>query len=282
MPNFVKALDALSLRTTAVGMLSTETAGDTTTDPLFAGLGVERYSYLAAGSSTAFEFEDGKIFLSSAGLPPALQGRRALTLIEKVYPEFCAAAAHADLVAFLNWSELPFAQDLWDDIYARSLHAAGNDKSRFAFFDLCDTGAKSRAELERVFLLIGKIRERRTTILSLNKNEALDIHQKLGGERGAPAEIAETLRKTVGVDELVIHQHTESLTAAREGLAREPCVLNQKPRISTGAGDHFNGAYCFTSLAGLPVVEKLRFANAYAAVYIASGVSPQLGDMEIG
>jgi sugar/nucleoside kinase (ribokinase family) len=64
-----------------------------------------------------------------------------------------------------------------------------------------------------------------------------------------------------------------------EGRAIEQCVLYKNPKISTGAGDHFNAAYSYASLAGLPAAEKLRFANAYSGAYIAKGASPGLEDI---
>ena len=295
MPNFVKALDALSLYTIAVGMLGTGAGG--AIDPLFAGLGRERYSYCTAGTATALEFEDGKVFFSPAGIPPELRQARAFDRAMAAYPELCRTAADAELLAFLNWSELPFAEDLWNDLCTygtHAVHSAGADTSRFAFFDLCDTGAKTPEEIDRVLGFITRMGECRAAILSLNKNEAMDLYRKCcakdpvhdAGDTPDLAFVAEQLRIKSGAEEVVIHQHSESLTAfkngTKSGLAREPCVLNRQPNISTGAGDHFNAAYCFATLAALSPTEKLRFANAYSGAYIASGISPRLQDLDSG
>ncbi|MDR2504413.1 MAG: hypothetical protein LBD82_08570 [Deltaproteobacteria bacterium] len=289
MPNFVKALDALSLYTIAVGMLGTSAI-----DPLFADLGRERYSYCTAGTATALEFEDGKVFLSPAGIPPELRQTRAFDRVEAAYPELCRTTTDAELLAFLNWSELSFAEDLWDDLYTHVLCSAGADKCRFVFFDLCDTGAKNPEEIDRILGLIARMGERRAAILSLNKNEALDLYHKCCvkdalhdvGDTPDLAFAAEQLRIKSGAEEVVIHQHSESLAAfksgTQSGLARESCVLNRQPKISTGAGDHFNAAYCFATLALLGPAEKLRFANAYSGAYIASGISPCLQDLDGG
>ena len=281
MPNFVAALDALSLKPTAVGMLSTETGG---IDPLFQGLGKLRYSYFAAGPATAFEFTDGKIFFSPANVFGAAHNEKMFPRIKNVFPQFPEAVAASDLTAFLNWSELPFAQDLWDDIYIHALNHAEADKTRYAFFDPCDTSAKSPFEIEALFDLIGKISGQRGTILSVNKNEALDLCGKITGKArsvfaSSIEEAAELLFRRLSIDELVVHQHTESMALCAQGMATEQCVLNKNPKISTGAGDHFNAAYCYASLAGLPVAEKLRFATSYSGAYIAKGSSPSLQDI---
>jgi len=283
-PNFIMALDALCLNPTAVGMLSTE-AGDI--DPIFMELGNRRYSYLAAGTATAFEFSDGKIFFSSASVPGINRDEKIFTRLVNAFPQFSEAVAAADLIAFLNWSELPFAQDLWHDIYIHAISPAETDKTRFVFFDLSDTSAKSPSEIEELLTLIKKISERRKTILSLNKNEALDICTKIIcteiteiiDQHCSVADTAELLFRRISIDELVVHQHTESMSLSEEGMVTEHCVFNKNPKISTGAGDHFNAAYCYASLAGLPAAEKLRFANAYSGAYIAKGASPGLDDI---
>ena len=274
LANFTAALDALSLSTTAIGMFSNE-AG--VIDPFFENLGEKRYSYHKAGSAIAFEFNDGKVFFSPANVPDIQHDEKMFLRIENVFPDFCKAIASADINAFLNWSELPFAHDLWNDVFSNAISTAEKDKTRFVFFDLCDTGAKRYSEIEEVVSLIKKTGERRGTILSLNKNEALDLSGKMGDQNQNMEETAEHLFERLCLDELVIHQHTESLgVSTLGGMVTEPCVFNKKPKISTGAGDHFNAAYCCATLAALPIVEKLRFANAYSAAYVAKGVSPGL------
>ena len=275
MPNFVMAMDALPLYPTAIGMLSAE-SGDI--DPIFKELGKQRYSYLAAGPATALEFNDGKIFLSPATIAGIDCDEKVFPRIEKAFPLFSNAVANADLTAFLNWSELPFAQDLWNDIYTHTFDSAKTDKGRIVFFDLCDTGAKNLPEIEAVLSLIAKISARRKTILSMNKNETLDIYKKITGQSQScsASEAAQLLFERITVDELVVHQHTESIALSAEGMVRKQCILNNNPKISTGAGDHFNAAYCLASLAGLPIAEKLTFANAYSGAYIAKGSGPSL------
>ena len=274
LPNFVTALDALSLPSTVIGMLSNE-AG--IIDPFFTNLGEKQYSYLAAGSAIAMEFNDGKIFLSRADIPGIRHNEKMFLRIENVYPQFKNAVDSADIIALLNWSELPFAQDLWNDIYINVINSSEIAKNRYVFFDLCDTAAKNHSEIETVISLIRKTGERRGTILSLNKNEALDISRKIGCRNNTLEETAECLFQRFCLDELIIHQHTESIAITRaEGIITEPCILNENPKISTGAGDNFNAAYCYATLAALPIVEKLRFANAYSAAYVAEGSSQSL------
>jgi len=277
MPNFVLALDALSLPATAIGMLQNESGS---IHALFRKLGKRRRSFIQAGTATVLEFDDGKIFLSPAAVPGIDRNEDVYARVEKAFPDFRDAAAAADLIAFLNWSELPFAGQLWNDIYVHALDSAAADKTRYVLFDLCDTSAKSPPEIEAVFRLIKKTGKRRNTILSMNKNEVLDAAGKLSGRSLNVRESAEFLFTRLCIDELVVHQHSGSIAiSGREGLAEERGVLNKNPKISTGAGDNFNAAYCLASLAGLPLAEKLRFATAYSGAYVAHGASPSLASL---
>ena len=274
--NAVKAFDALGLNVTAIGMFS---AGGGAIDPLFSALGKERYSFFPAGLATVMEFDDGKIFLSSAHIAGLDNGQKVIALIEKAFNGFGQAASGADITAFLNWSELPFAHNLWIDIYERYLSEAGTDKTRSAFFDLCDTGAKTHSEIEALVSMIKKTGEKRKTILSLNKNEASDIYKKIAGKEDPPEKIAGFLYQCFALDELVIHQHNRSIAISdKEGMVIKQCVHNKNPKISTGAGDHFNAAYCCGCLAGLSLAEKLKFANGYSGAYVAKGHSPLLNE----
>ena len=48
-----------------------------------------------------------------------------------------------------------------------------------SFFDLCDCTRRSAEQLDQVLKLLGRFATRRTVVLSLNENEALDCGRKL-------------------------------------------------------------------------------------------------------
>jgi sugar/nucleoside kinase (ribokinase family) len=269
MPNFVKALTALSLPATAIGMLSLEMGG---IDPLFARICDNIYSYAPCGTATALEFDDGKLFFT----PRFALSSDPMSLIQTALApaSFEALLAEADLLAMLNWAELPFAQKLWRDIY-HLLNEPEKNKSRFIFFDLCDVSRKSGAEITEVLELIRDFSARRETALSLNKNEAREIARQLGLEKDAPfTALAEKLRACFAIDEVLIHQHSESISVSAEGVFSSPTELSSRPVISTGAGDNFNAAWCCARLSGLAPEERLAFANTYAGLYVTSGKNP--------
>jgi sugar/nucleoside kinase (ribokinase family) len=55
----------------------------------------------------------------------------------------------------------------------------------------------------------------------------------------------------------------------------------QQPKISTGAGDHFNAGFCLGRVLGMSVVESLCCGVGTSGYYVRSAESPsakQLAD----
>ena len=48
------------------------------------------------------------------------------------------------------------------------------------------------------------------------------------------------------------------------------------PRLSTGAGDHFNGGFAFAQVHGLPLEECLAVGCAVSGAYVRDALSPDL------
>lgn len=273
LPYLSRAAGRLGLDVTCVGMLGTPEI-----DPVFAGMPCALHSFAPAGESTALEFQDGKVFLAADVTLPDTPW----ACVKRAVPNAEALFGTADLIALVNWSELDFAHSLWTETFDRAIAPTPRDKSRFAFFDLCDCARRSPDELDAVLRLIGRFAQRRTAILSLNENEALLCGQRLLGGTYALDAIAEGLRVAYGVDEILIHTVRESLLVSARGLTRVPTIYVEHPVISTGAGDHFNGASCFAVLQGWDDASRVGFANRFASRYVETGITPTVQDLQGG
>jgi sugar/nucleoside kinase (ribokinase family) len=275
MPNFSKAAAALGLNLTCIGMLSgkdmTGNPSDSpeAIDPAFANLPGKRYSFAAAGTAVALEFEDGKIFFAPR-----------LHLENLPSPDFLAdCLAGTDLVACLNWGELSFATALWRNMRDAALHYFGKSSDgtniRF-FFDLSDFSRRRDEELESIFSLMHDFSLIGTVILSLNRNEAQLLSERLF--RMTPGRLPDLIRQRYGIIEVLVHSHDGALVSC----GGETCEINRapvaSPKISTGAGDNFNAAYAFAVLMELPLEDRLRFAVLYARAYVSEGRSFDLGE----
>ena len=276
MPNFVHALGTLGADVTGIGMLDNENGA---VDPLFTDLPAVLHSYAPAGTATALEFNDGKIFLA----PRYVLKDDPAELIRKALAPKSAGEliTEAGLTAFLNWGELSYSTSLWRAFYQELESNSRTDKTRYVFFDLCDFSRRTPEELSGVMKLIEQFGRYRTTVLSLNKNEAAMLHEQTAGHDGSGdmINVIGRLKDAYRIDEIIIHQHHESLLLCGDGLIQIPVDQIPSPAISTGAGDTFNAAYCFASLMKLEPEERLQFANDYAGVYVAGGKTVKLDSL---
>jgi hypothetical protein len=284
MPNFAGGMAALGVSLSCIGMLAGEAprASGSSIDPIFLDIPGTKVSFTAAGTATALEFEDGKIFLA----PRCTLAEAPWGLIENAVDKSSGSSLedllNADLIACLNWSELPFSGELWQGLFKKCASLFPADKTKIFFFDLSDFSRRNDGEIEAVLLLIEQFSSLGTSILSLNHNEASMLDERIL-QKKHPAPQARDLRETAvllsqvyGIDEIVIHSHRESFAHAGNALYTTETVYVPAPKISTGAGDHFNAAYAFASLMGLPPQEKLRFATLCAYVYVSTGKTPTL------
>ncbi|MDR3173488.1 MAG: carbohydrate kinase family protein [Treponema sp.] len=287
MPNFAGAIAALGVDLSCIGMLSDHNGE---VDPVFLDLPGEVYSFAPAGTAMALEFNDGKLFLA----PRYTLEESPWPLIENacrfpkprgelqrqaprtgVSPEELLRGA--DLIACLNWGELSFMDGLWRGLFDRCASLFSRDKKKLVFFDLADFSRRTPAEIQGVLTLIERFSSLRTTILSLNRNEALLLGEHALKTKAAKnAGIAQSVSQTYAIDEVLIHSHEDALVyTGRKAYAAET-IRCPSPKISTGAGDHFNAAYAFAALMGLCFEDRLQFANQYAYTYVSTGIRPNL------
>ncbi|MDR1894410.1 MAG: carbohydrate kinase family protein [Spirochaetales bacterium] len=263
MPNFIRGMAALGcsgkegFRLSCIGML-----GEGEIDPVFKDLPGDHYSFAPPGNATALEFADGKIFLAPRCV---LSGPPAINAFVDVLKE-------ADLIACLNWAELSFTTALWRDLQKNCAALFPDGKGPLFFFDLSDFSRRDDREIREILSIMGGFSTLGTTALSLNRNEAA-----LLAERILPAE---ALMKEYGIHEVIIHSHDDARLFCGEN-PRGFCVPVKPviPVISTGAGDHFNAAYSFAAMMGLEAEERLEFAVLCAGIYTARGKSPHLTDL---
>jgi len=272
MPNLSRALANLGIQVSCIGMLGADGA----IDPLFQDMPCNLYPFAAAVQSMCLEFTDGKVMLA----PECTLTVSPWTLVMQATDgNALSLFQQADLIALVNWSELDFSQQLWQSVYDLALASDPTDKERYTFFDLCDCSRKSAFEMDEILKLIGQFAEKRTSILSLNENEAHIISAALLSAGHDAFSIGRSLRKSYGIDEILIHTAHDSFLITKKGETTLPSLYVRNPKILTGAGDNFNAAFCFGLLAGLDDLERLDFACRFTSFYITWGRSPKLEDI---
>lgn len=230
----------------------------------------------------ALEFADGKIMLGK------MESLREVTW-ERIVQASGGEEAFAQkldgcrLAALTNWTMLPEATDVFDNLMRV---AAGLDQPPMFFFDLADPAKRRREDLKAVLELLGRhSADGRYVMLGLNHNEALQVAETLQCSTGAseePAalcELADAIRRASGVTEIIVHPRPRAAASTAERTVCVEGTFTRNPKISTGAGDHFNGGYAYARLLELDIELALIVGQAVAGFYIRNGASPSPEDV---
>lgn len=233
------------------------------------------------GRTLAFEFADGKLMFSAvtplADFTPAYVAERLKE------GEFQRACAGADLIAFTDWTLYPHMTDCWTFLQNEVLSAL--DPCPRLFLDLVDPVSRSEGDISTMLASLSGFERCGKTTLGLNQNEANIVSRLSGGSTAdgknpeATAAQAQRLRKTLGIDEVVIHAHRYAALSTPEDTAVADGPYCEKPVKSTGAGDRFNAGLALGMLLQLPAVGRLNLANASSGLYVRKGLSPGLTEL---
>src|SRR5213078_1513097 len=116
-------------------------------------------------------------------------------------------------------------------------------------------------------------------ILGLNLKEAGEVAQVLGLPANDEAEAwferaAEMMRAKLNLSCVVIHPTNGAAAATKEGSAWFKGPFVKQPKISTGAGDHFNSGFVLGKVLGMSLEESLCAGVATSGYYVRTAQSP--------
>lgn len=276
-PIMANALEAYGIPVTYVGIL-----GAPNLHPVFADFAkkTEVISLAEPGYTDAIEFDDGKLMFGkhrslrdvnwanlSAQLPEA-------ALVDK----FNRSA----LIALVNWTMLTGMTDIFRELLARILPKV--HERHWIFFDLADPAKRTREDIAEALELIARFEQHANVILGLNLQEGRQIGQVLGiasCEETADAVRlhATQIREKLKVNTVVIHPVAFAAAADASGSSAVHGPFIAKPKITTGAGDHFNAGFCVARTLGAPLDMSLQTGVATSGFYVRTAQSPSAGDI---
>ncbi len=278
-PILAGALLALGARLTCIGPF-----GRPAPHPAFGALArqAELVSLGEPARTTAVEFPDGKLMLgimrgfddiTPAALEAALPGGR-----------YRAAVDAADLVVLGNWTMLPHMTAIYADFTERLLPGLPPRPDRIFFFDLADPEKRSLADLRAALGALARFAPFGRVTLGLNLKEAQQVLRAvdLGEEPETPAGLraaAGKIRGRLGVALVAIHRAVGGACASADGSWWRPGRPTATPRISTGAGDHFNAGFAAGQLLGLDAEACLTLGLEAGAYYVRMAGSPNRSEL---
>lgn len=257
----------------------------------------ERVIPVAPPATTeALEFEDGKVMLGKTHNIQRVNWELLTTLIG--IDDLKCMFARARLIGMVNWVMMGGVESIWDGLCRevfptlpeppRSPGGAGG--VRRVFIDLCDPAKRTDPDIANAMTLLKRMNRHVPVTLGLNQSEAERIARVLGlkvfdefndrtlGE--AMRQAAAEIRQSLGIACVVVHPRQGAAGALFEnGKATSAWFegpFTSKPKLSTGAGDHFNGGFAMAQTMGLGLEECLAVGCATSGVYVRDALSPTL------
>jgi sugar/nucleoside kinase (ribokinase family) len=277
-PIMANALASFGMKVTYLGIL-----GYPNLHPVFAEFAqrAEVHSIAEPGYTDALEFEDGKIMLGKHQSLKQMNWENIRTRFG--LDKFAAKFSSADLVGFVNWTMLTHMSDIWAAVL-KEICPALNGRHRKLFIDLADPEKRTTRDILRALDLVTAFQKYFDVVLGLNEKESCEIGKHLGLKTSDHSpegllELCSNIHERVSVDTLVVHPTAYALASGPDGTALVKGPFEPKPKITTGAGDHFNSGFCLGKLLGFPTERCLLTGVATSGFYVRTGQSPTILDV---
>ncbi|MAK45839.1 MAG: sugar kinase [Opitutae bacterium] len=273
-PIMANALLSLGLSVRYVGAL-----GNPVVHPVFEEFArkTNAISLTEPGITTAMEFKDGKIMLGN------------MVSLEKIdYSQIVQAAGEGpfldllskcDLVSIVNWTMIPKMTSILQHLADNVLPNLPPKDNRSFFFDLTDPAKRSKEDILEVLKVISRFQSYAETTLGLNYNETLQVCETLGLATGDKSEdslkkMATEIRRHLEIACVVAHPVDSAACATKDGSWWSEGPFTDNPKITTGAGDHFNAGFCAARLSGFSPLSSLALATCTSGHYVRTAESP--------
>ncbi|MEX2044596.1 MAG: PfkB family carbohydrate kinase [Opitutus sp.] len=279
-PIMANALLAAGAGVTYIGAL-----GMPQVHPVFASMAARArtISLCDAAHTTALEFTDGKLLLGTMRSLDEVTFARILEVMGGQALQ--AELAQASIVALVNWTMIPNMTAILAELTRSVLPKIPAAPNRIFFFDLADPEKRSVGDLRAALAEITKFEAFGHVTLGLNLKEG----QQVGAALGCPAvaedpdglqDAAAAIRARLGVSTVVIHPRESAACANAAGTCWVPGPVTETPKLTTGAGDHFNAGFTSGQLLGLEPEACLTLGVCFSGHYVRTGESPSLPTIE--
>ena len=275
-PIMAHALAALGLPLTYVGAVGHGNGIHPVFHPLAESCDVVPVCPVA--KTDALEFDDGKLMLQQMDCLAQLTWDAIVEALgaDRLQQAFDAAT----LLGLNHWASLPHMNDIWQALQTEVCPRLTPAPRRVAFFDLGDLVKRSADEIATALTLIAGFNPWYDTALGVNMVESETICQALGlatdddlPEDERVCTRARRLQQATGIGLVAVHPLACAAAADADGAAVVPGPYTPKPKISTGAGDHFNSGLCLGLLLGGGPAGAVQLGVAASGYYVRHAAS---------
>ena len=189
------------------------------------------------------------------------------------------SAEDAELVSIVNWTMIPKMTSILVEIVDKIMPNLPPIDTRNFFFDLTDPAKRSSQDLLEVLKVISRYQAYAEVTLGLNYNEALQVCETLGingGDRDEESlcSICTEIRQKLEIACVVVHPTESAACATKDGAWWTEGPFTENPKITTGAGDHFNAGFTSARLCGFSPLTSLALATCTSGYYVRTAQSP--------
>lgn len=279
-PIMANALLAAGTGVTYVGAL-----GMPQVHPVFAPMAARAraISLCDAAHTTALEFNDGKLLLGTMRSLDDITFERILKVVGE--QALHAELEQASLVALVNWTMIPNMTSIFARLARDVLPKLRPASDRIFFFDLADPEKRAVGDLQAALAEIGRFAAFGHVTLGLNLKESQQVAAALGcpAVSDTPTGLqaaATAIRAKLGISTVAIHPRESAACATAGGTCWVPGPVTETPKLTTGAGDHFNAGFTSGQLLGLNPEACLTLGVCFSGHYVRTGESPSLPVIE--
>lgn len=227
----------------------------------------------------AIEFHDGKLLLGE--MEPLIS-----TNVEQIkhaisFDNLISLMSMADIFAATNWTMMPhmteiikfFLSDIFPYCYSRD---------RIIFFDLADPQKRRHEELLEFLKIITLCNQFGRVVLGLNVREAeqvlrvLKIDISLIESEHIMLRACSMIREALSLSVVFIHGIKLSVAVDKNSECSASGYYVECPKLSTGAGDHYNAGFLAAYVSDYSLRDVVHFAAATASLYVSTGQSPDV------
>jgi sugar/nucleoside kinase (ribokinase family) len=262
-PIMANALASIGLDVTYIGNL-----GFPNLHPVFEPFArrAKVISIAEPGHTDALEFDDGKLML---GKHEFLKEVNWENLLQRVGKE--------QIKKLFDGSGLIHMSEIWEKLLTEII--PGGSRQRNFFVDLADPEKRTVPDILGALKLLTRFQEHLDVTLGLNLKEAGEIEEVLGltkpaNPESAVQESACRIREKLNIACVVVHPRRGAAAAMQKESAQFAGPFIQQPKISTGAGDHFNSGFCLGRLLNFTLEESLCTGVATSGYYVRTAESP--------
>lgn len=272
MPIMSNALGALGMRVNCIGAL-----GYPQVHNVFHNMSgnCNLHSFANPGSSTAYEFHDGKILiaqmneLNNVGWHD-LKQRIGMQKLQEAYKE-------CQLMCMVNWSEIEKSTEIWagilNEVVSKNIASTSD---RIIFFDFADCSRRSKQIIREAVELVCEFSRHGRVVLGLNQNESSEVFNAIFTQKPGKKleESGKKIFSKLNIDTLLLHSSTTAISIDKTRVNSVKSFHVKHPKVSTGAGDHFNAGFCTGLLMKLEPELCLMLGHAISGCFVQSGQVP--------